>query len=424
MEDLTGKAPAPGGPETQLTSPEWNNFVQELKNLITPHVAMSVGDLQQINKVISTLIHRVQFYSDSGAVNAHVLGAFAGLPTVLAYAEGVSVKFRPIADNTTNAPTVNVAGLGARVVTREDGSVLQPGDLSTTRDALLRYNNSSSTFRLSNGSLGAPQQALPVAYIKGLTMGRNPADLVSDVSVQPGSCRDEANLANMSIASIFTKRFDAAVAEGSGVGGYPATALGARQADTLYRFFLVRNADGTIDGGWDSVANADAAGLLSDLNAVRAGWSGYRQIGWSKTGSVTTELLRMANTPNSPNVFQYIDAPTFEAAAVSAPSVRTSVTLPLVPPDAVANLHVYLDNTSSNNLITTRGIITDKEETSDILPSDTAYTIRHEFAPGREDLIAVLKIAVDSAQAIWTRFTSSNGTPRVRYSTPSFRWER
>jgi hypothetical protein len=406
MEDLTGKAPAPGGPETQLTSVEWNNFFQELKNYIEDQgFTMSVGDLFQLQRAVAHHGYRTQFLlTAGGTANVQTASASATVKGPRALVSGLTMAYRPVANNTSAAPTLNVQSLGAIVVLREDGSALLAGD----------------------ASLGAPAQALPDEYIKGLTMGRNAADLLHDVAVQVGICRDQDNLANMALASIFTKRFDATLAEGNSVGGYPLTALGARQADTPYRYFLVRNADGTIDGGWDSMANADAAGLLADMNTIRSGWSGYRQIGHSVTSSVATELRRIANVPEDPNLFRLEDTGGYFVDNILTPKVQTLLAVPGCPPGAVAKIEIRMENDTGGIDDQHYGFVLDTESGNPV-PTRSSHNVGSTTASEttEDKLINVIEVKVDASGNINHRWANVVGAEVELYMRLiSWRWER
>ena len=339
MEDLTAQTV-----DTSIAHTEWNPFFQELKDYIEKFDTMDVAETDQLRRAVVSYILRTQFYADGGAVNAHVLTVLGGLPSPYSLGEGMVARFRPVADNTSSTPTANLTGLGAKTIVREDGTALIAGDLSTDRDALLRYDGTS--WRLSNGSLGAPQQALPDRFIAGLALHKNPSEPIAEfrgVSFQPGSCRSVANDMNLSFSSAFVKRFDT-VDEGPALGGFPSATLGAPTVSTWYRVFIVGNADGVIDGGFDSVANDDAAALLTDLNVIRSGWGPYRQVGWVRTSfGVIIDLVPFLNDASNPNEFIWTGGEGFAdydpgSARVAGINAMETITIDFCPPDAVAIL--------------------------------------------------------------------------------------
>lgn len=150
MEDLTGKVT--GG---TLTAVEWNQLPQEVQNLITATLyaqALSNGDTNQFGKAVAGYAASSTFYTGGGSANAHTASALAGMQSPPNYADGMEVRFRPSNVN-TGAATVNVDTLGVKAILKEDGSVLNAGDLGTDRDAWLRYDGTD--FLLSNWASAA-----------------------------------------------------------------------------------------------------------------------------------------------------------------------------------------------------------------------------------------------------------------------------
>jgi hypothetical protein len=114
--------------------------------------------------------------------------------------------------------------------------------------------------------LGAPR-FIGRGFIDGLITA-NAADADHDITVGAGECRDSANVYHMMLASAITKQIDAAWAAGSAAGGLFS---GSVANATWYHVFLIRkDADGTIDAGFDTSVTA----------ANRpAGYTAYRRIG-------------------------------------------------------------------------------------------------------------------------------------------------
>jgi len=146
MEDLNDKLM--GG---TLTSDEWNQVPSELQNVIGAlGIALLAGDLNQLGKAIAGMCGASTWYSESGAADAYVcnvVGAKHGPVALDAVHDGLIVRFRPGNAN-TGASTINVNSLGVVDIKREDGSALSAGDLVTTRDAFLRWDNASGDFFL------------------------------------------------------------------------------------------------------------------------------------------------------------------------------------------------------------------------------------------------------------------------------------
>lgn len=427
MEDLTGKADAPGGSETQITAAEWNPFIQEFKNFLNDQfVTMSVGDANQMSKANAMFAARVNFQTCAGVADAYTTTVLSGMRSPGSYQQGIVLIIRPNANN-TGASTINMTGEGVKPILREDLSALQAGDLVTTRDAILRYDTASGgRFLLNNASLGAPQQALPKGWIRNLTMGRNATDLTHDVAITIGECRDEANTQNMVLSAILTKQFDAAVAEGNNTGGYPSATLGASTANTDYRFFLVRNTDGTIDAGWDSVANDDASALLTDLNAIRSGWVEYRQLGWSRTSASTTVLLELMNHDEDPSLFRWQETD-YIVDNIVTPKVQTALAIPGCPPGAIARLLISLEDDTGGIQNENYGFVLDKES-GDPAPTRAAHNVGRTCVHlSTMDIISdIVEVKVDASKEIFHRWSAVGTSPEneLFVKCTSFRWNR
>ena len=276
MQDLNDKVT--GG---NVTAAEWNQVPSELQNVIVAlGLTLSSGDLNQLGKALVTMAGAASHYVDTGAADAYVVGAIGGKqapPFLNAAADGLLVRFRPV-NNNTGASTVNVNGLGAKTITREDGNALALGDLMTTRDALLRYQQSTDSFLLLDASL--PQDRVNTVafrgYVDGFILSNDPGDAANDIAVSPGIARDSTDAATMKRLTSITKRLDAAWAAGSGAGGFP-TGL-TRTSGIWYHVYLIRNpASGAVDVGVDS--SLTAVNLLADAT----GFIQFRRIGAIKT---------------------------------------------------------------------------------------------------------------------------------------------
>ena len=96
------------------------------------------------------------FFGDDAAVggtgNAITVTAS---PTADAYREGMQVIFEPTANNSASA-TINVDGLGAKTIVREDGTTLESGDIINDRFAHVVYDG--VFFILLNRHMPAPPQ--------------------------------------------------------------------------------------------------------------------------------------------------------------------------------------------------------------------------------------------------------------------------
>lgn len=92
----------------------------------------------------------INYAVDTGAADAYVVA----LPyTATAYTDGMQVVFKATAVN-TGACTINVDSLGAKSITRQDGSAPIAGDIAADKITEIRYNSTSGNFEIQ-GSIGA-----------------------------------------------------------------------------------------------------------------------------------------------------------------------------------------------------------------------------------------------------------------------------
>ena len=154
MQDLNDKIT--GG---TLTATQWNEVPSELQNIIEDMgLALSSGDLNQLGKAIADYASAATFYSETGIANAYVatvIGAKQGLHVLSAVVDGAVVRFRPGNAN-TGASTLNVNSLGVKDIVRENDDALISGDLITTRDATVRWDQVADDWRLLDFALPAP----------------------------------------------------------------------------------------------------------------------------------------------------------------------------------------------------------------------------------------------------------------------------
>lgn len=145
MQDLNDKVT--GG---TLPAAEWNEVPSELQNVIekTGQTLSSV-DLDQLGKGIAVYVAAGDFYVDSGAANAYILGAVGSRQTPPSYVNGMKIRYIP-ANSNTGASTVNVSALGVKNLRRVDGTALQASDLQAGVPVSFQYDTTSGTF-LKNG---------------------------------------------------------------------------------------------------------------------------------------------------------------------------------------------------------------------------------------------------------------------------------
>ena len=313
MEDLTGQVTE----TSSINVTEWNAFQQEFKNLLSPFVTMAQGDPNQLRRVLTAFSAQAQWVNSSGGPTTYTLAMNTNIPSngPPAYNRGQTYQFRPNQNNSVSAVTGNVGGLGAVSIVRENGNALQAGDLSTTRDAVIRYNDTGPKFHLLDSSLASGSNALPTNYINGLIMGRSASESNQAVNFQrvlfsAGSCRDSTDSVNLVSGSAIDKRWSANFAFGTGNGGYSNTA-GTRVTGNWHRVFIIgRNVGGATDFGFDYEVNSAAQDLLADANTAQSaadggsGWVYYRQIGWVKAAA-SSELEPFHHDASDPDTITW-----------------------------------------------------------------------------------------------------------------------
>lgn len=269
MQDLNDKITT-----DQLTAVEWNELPSEVQNVIEAFgIVLTSADLNQLGKAIANYVGAGDFYSETGVADVYVatkIGVKQG-PTVLAaITDGLSVRFRPGNAN-TGASTLNVNALGAKSIVREDLSALQAGDLATTRDAVLRYRQSSDNFLLMNSALSSESSPIPArGYIDGFQTRRDLADTDHIIEIEAGIARDSTNTRTMERTTQISKSILGGTwVEGDNNGGFPS-ALTLTAGETYHVFLIRKTSDGSIDAGFDTALNAanlllDATGYLEFL---------------------------------------------------------------------------------------------------------------------------------------------------------------
>lgn len=144
MQDLNDKITG-----NTLTAAEWNEVPSELQNVIEAlGITLSGADLNQLGKAIAGYVANGNYYTDGGAADAYVLSTIGSKQSPTAYTDGMSVLFRPVANN-TGACTVNVAGLGVKSVKTSAGADPAAGRLVNGELTTLRYDLGNDWFELT-----------------------------------------------------------------------------------------------------------------------------------------------------------------------------------------------------------------------------------------------------------------------------------
>ncbi len=148
-----------------------------------------------------------------------------------------------------------------------------------------------------NIDLSTFNDLLPQGYLFGLDkISINVTDPEHDIDFPTGVARDSTDSEDIRVDIGFTKRIDANFLPGDDNGGFPSAL--SLTADTTYNVFILKDATGAVDGGFDTDINA--VNLLADASPL--GFTFYRKI-----GEVTTD--------SSSNIFSATSILEIEAGA-------------------------------------------------------------------------------------------------------------
>lgn len=96
---------------------------------------------------------------------------------------------------------------------------------------------------LTKSDVGLSSQMFPPMWFSGFTIVNNTSDLVNDIDIAAGTCRDESDTIDIRTTSTVTKRLDAVWAAGTNAGGLDT---GTAAAST-YHIYVIMKADLTTD---------------------------------------------------------------------------------------------------------------------------------------------------------------------------------
>jgi len=108
---------------------------------------------------------------------------------------------------------------------------------------------------------------IPPGYLHGLTMSNNATDATNDIDVQSGIAASQDQTTRMVLASVITKRLDAAWAVGTGNGGLDTGTV----SDQTYHVYLIHRPDTSVT---DVIFSAS-----SSMPTLPTNYTKYRRIG-------------------------------------------------------------------------------------------------------------------------------------------------
>lgn len=273
-----------------LTAAEWIQVPREIENVFTSMGIPASGSiLTQLAQGISGYSGAATQYQDSGVADAYSLspiGSKQAIHALNADHDGMLIRFRPGNAN-TGASTVNVNALGLLDIVHEDGGVLVPGDIVTTRDSWLRYDDTGTRFYLLTFTVPGAID-VPSGYVDGFITSADVADTDNDLIISAGICRDSTNTDTIVLSSPIIKQIDVIGGwiAGTNNAGVPAVLNDGANGvfiDTWYHVFVIKNpTNGLVDIGFDT--SPTAVNLLAEAT----GYTLFRRIGSIRTTSTRT----------------------------------------------------------------------------------------------------------------------------------------
>lgn len=262
---------------------------------LAPGTKARAGDINTIDQSVDAAFDKLpaELALKSGTVNYAVnksnqANAYAVdlAAAVTAYADGLEVKMKPGSDN-TGAATLNVNGLGAIAIKRQDGSDVQAGDLVGASPITLVYSGGSNSFRLPPLANAQVTQAAASATAAANSAGAaaNAAGAASGYANVALQARNDANTAatnaGNSATAASTSAGNAATSAGQASGSAQSAATSAANLATALT---------TAAGSATAASNSAAAANTSAGNAAT-----------SATASATSATQSATSATNSAN---------------------------------------------------------------------------------------------------------------------------
>jgi hypothetical protein len=257
---------------------------------------------------------------------------------------------------------------------------------------------------LKTGGAGAnpswAESPLPLNSFSGLQMS-NGSDVVNDIVIAAGKCRDSTNAVNITGATM-TKQLD--------VGWAPGSAAGMRNSaaaitDTTYHIYAVSKADGTQD--YYAHTSTTVATVITALQA-ESGGTDYlyaRRIGSIVRASGT--ILAFTQGGSSVRREYTYTTPVLDVAVTNLTTARSTYTLASLPVGLriKARTRWYMSHASSGTSI----LVVDLNET-DAAPAATSPLISQNTQVAGGVVSGFADIFTNTSAQIGARSTQSNTT--------------
>lgn len=235
-----------------LPADQWNQVPTEIENaILSTGITLSSGDLFQLGKTIANYAANGDFYTDSGAADAYVLGAIGSKQAPTTYSNGTRVRFL-VGNTNTGASTVNVATLGVKDIKRQGGAALSASDMVAGEIVKLEYDGTDFILNKDILEIGAIRDISRNLVIENNSGNPNfQIDIAADEIMLQNSVGIAKRISSVS------ETIDITVV---GANGRDA---GSEASSTWYFVFAIAKADGT------------QAGLLSASSTAPTMPSGY-----------------------------------------------------------------------------------------------------------------------------------------------------
>lgn len=259
---------------------------------LAPGTKARAGDINTIDQSVDAAFDKLpgEMALKTGTVTyavnkSTVANAYAvDLPAaVKSYVDGLEVKMRPGVDN-TGACTLNVNGLGAIAIKRQDGTDAAVGDLVGASPVSLIYSSASNTFRLPPLANAQVNQAAASA--------KSAADSAAAASQSASSAATSASSANNSAGTASTKASEAATSASNAAGSATTATNKAGEASTS-----ASNAAGSASTA--STKATEAAGSASTATTKASEAATSANTATTKAGEATTKASEAATSASN-----------------------------------------------------------------------------------------------------------------------------
>lgn len=125
-------------PDTKVRSVDYNNLLASI-----------LAAFDKFPALVALFTNSMNYAVDAGTVNAL---AITVNPVITALTDGYEARVKVAFANTSTTPTLNVNGLGAVVITRNDGSALHVADIPA---GICRFSYNATTSRWTYAPAGA-----------------------------------------------------------------------------------------------------------------------------------------------------------------------------------------------------------------------------------------------------------------------------